>query len=57
MSWKNNLATFLTDSLRLSIRACLFIDGIFLALFSIWFTVRFLTNAIAWLNRVFFQPW
>ena len=58
MSWKTNLATFLTDALRLSIRACLFLDGILLALFSIYFTVRFLASAIGWLNRVLFEkPW
>jgi hypothetical protein len=58
MSWKTSLASFLTDALRLSIRSCLFIDGILLALFSIWFIVRFLGSAIGWLNRVLFNsPW
>ncbi len=58
MSWKQNITTFLTDALRLSIRACFFLDGILLALFSIWFCVKFLSQTIDWLNRsIFNTPW
>lgn len=58
MSWRQSLATFLTDALRLSIRSCLFIDGILLAVFSIWFCYKFLFQIVNWLNRVFFAaPW
>jgi len=58
MNWKQNLTTFLTDTLRLSIQACLFVDGILLALFSIWFCVKFLIQIVNWLNRtVFGAPW
>lgn len=58
MSWKQSVATFLVDALRLSIRACIFIDGILLALFSIWFCTKFLFQAVNWLNRVLFDtPW
>lgn len=57
-NWKQSSATFLTDALRLSIRACLFIDGILLALFSIWFCIKFLYSTMNWLNRVLFNsPW
>lgn len=54
MSWKQTLATFLTDALRLSIRSCLLIDGILLSLFSIWFCFKFLFQIVNWLNRVLF---
>ncbi len=58
MSWKQTIATFLAEALRLSIRVCLFIDGILIAMASIWFTGKFLYFSINWLNRVFFDsPW
>ena len=55
MSWKQNLSSLLADLLRLSIRVCLFVDGILLALFSVWLTFRFLYQTIGWLNRVLFS--
>ena len=56
--WKQTLATFLAEALRLSIRVCLFIDGILIAMASIWFTGKSLYFSINWLNRVFFDsPW
>jgi hypothetical protein len=58
MPWKQSLATFLTDALRLSIRSCLFIDGILLALFSVWFCFKCLFQIVNWLDRVLFDaPW
>jgi len=58
MSWKQSVAIFLVDALRLSIRACIFIDGILLALFSIWFCVKFLFQFVNWLNTTLFgSPW
>jgi len=58
MSWKQSLATFLADALRLSIRVCLFIDGILIAVASIWFCCKFLFFSMNWLNRVLFDsPW
>ena len=56
--WKQNAATFLADALRLTIRACLLIDGILLALFSIWFCANFLIHTVHWLDRILFSgPW
>ena len=58
MSWKQNVATLLADMLRLSIRACLFIDGILIALASIWLCGKCLYFSMNWLNRVCFNsPW
>lgn len=58
MSWKNSVASFLGDALRLSITVCLFIDGILLALLSIYVTFRFVIQVGNWLDRVFFSsPW
>ena len=57
-NWKQSLATFLAEMLRLSIRMCLFIDGILIALASIWFCFKFLYFSMNWLNRVLFDsPW
>ncbi len=58
MSWKKSVAAFLADALRLLIRVCLFIDGILLALLSIYVTFRFVFQVGRWLNRVLFSsPW
>ena len=57
-NWKQSMATFLAEMLRLSIRMCLFIDGILIALASIWFCFKFLYFFMNWLNRVLFDtPW
>ena len=58
MSWKQSIPSLLIDILRVAIRGCLLINGILLALFSIWFTVRFLYSGMHWLSRVLFDtPW
>jgi len=58
MSWKQTAAGILADMLRLSIRVCMFIDGIMVAFFSIWFCFKFLYFSINWLNRILFgSPW
>ena len=58
MSWKRSLARFIADALRLSITVCLFIDGILLALFSIWFVAKFLYQTMNWLKETLFNgPW
>jgi hypothetical protein len=57
-NWKQTTITLLADLLRLSIRVCLFIDGILAAMFSIWLCAKLLYFAINWLNRtVFGTPW
>ncbi len=58
MNWKQTIATFLAEALRLSIRVCLFIDGILIAMASVWFCFRVLHFTMNWLNRVLFDsPW
>lgn len=57
-NWKHNFSAMLMDLLRLSIRICLFIDGILLALLSVYVTFRFATHAAGWISRTFFSsPW
>lgn len=57
-NWKHNFAAILMDLLRLTIRICLFIDGIVLALLSVYITVRFAIHAAGWISRTFFSsPW
>ena len=53
-AWKQSALMLLMDILRVSIRVCLFIDGILLALFSIWFCTKFLLHTLNWLDRVMF---
>jgi len=58
MSWRQSLAQFLVDLLRVAIRVCLFIDGIMVAIFSIWFCGKFLYFTLNWLNSsMFSSPW
>ena len=57
-SWKVSLANILMDILRLSIRICIFIDGIMLAGLSVYFTFRFVVQLAGWLNKTLFSsPW
>jgi len=56
--WKSSLAKTLADLLRLSIKVCLFINGILLALLSIYITYKFVLHVGAWANHTFFSsPW
>ncbi len=58
MSWKQSITILMAEILRMAIRACLFIDGILIALASVWFCFRVLHFTINWLNRVLFDsPW
>ncbi len=57
-NWKVSLANILTDILRLSIRICIFVDGIMLAVLSVYFTFRLVVQIAGWLNRTLFSnPW
>ena len=40
MSWRKNLADWLSDALRLIARAGLLLDGIIFSIFSVWFTYK-----------------
>ena len=58
MSWKQTLVKIFIDILRISITVCLFIDGILMALFSIWFVAKFLHQTMNWLKQTLFNnPW
>ena len=54
-AWKQSMMTFFADALRLTIRACLLVDGILLALFSIWFCWNLLRQLMTWCARVLFS--
>lgn len=58
MSWKQSTVEFLSDALRFSVRACLLVDGILMAVLSVWFVWRFVWHVKGWLARVMFDsPW
>ena len=58
MSWRQDITVWMSGILRMAIRGCLFVDGILLALASVWFVFRVLHFTINWLNRVLFDsPW
>lgn len=58
MSWKQDLIDKMTDVLRFTLRACLFIDLFLFAVFSVWFSVMFVWHLMRWLDRVMFgSPW
>lgn len=40
MSWRKNLADWLTDLLRLAARAGLLIDAIIISAFTVWFVAK-----------------
>ena len=45
----------MSNLMRLSIRICMFINCIMLAIFSIWLVGNFLMKFMGWLDRVFFS--
>ncbi len=58
MSWKQSITILMAEILRMAIRACLFIDGILIALASVWFCCKFLYFSMNFLNHVLFDsPW
>jgi len=58
VSWKQDLIDKMTDVLRFTLRACLFIDLFLFAVFSVWFSVMFVWHLMCWLDRVMFgSPW
>jgi len=57
-NWKQDITTLLAEILRLSIRACLLVDGILIAMATVWFCGKFLYYSVNWLNRTMFDsPW
>ena len=58
MTWKQKVTDGLVDSLRFSIRGALILDGIILALASIYLTSKLTFFALRYLDRVWFSsPW
>ena len=56
--WRQNTMDLLRDALRFVVSACVILDGIFIAVFSVWFLAEFLWHAAQWCNRVLFGgPW
>lgn len=56
MSWKQNALEFLRSGLRFAITACLFIDAIILAVWSVWFVGKFILKLTGWIDRTMFSP-
>jgi hypothetical protein len=56
MSWKQNITDFLRNGLRFAITACLFIDGIILSVWSVWFVGKFMLKLTTWIDRTIFTP-
>lgn len=54
MSWRSTFATFLQDMLRLAVHSCLLIDGILIALFSVWFVANSMEKLMNWLKTWLF---
>jgi hypothetical protein len=54
MNWKSGFFDKIGDFLRFIGYACLAVDVIVLALFSLWFTSKFVWFFIGWLDRVMF---
>jgi hypothetical protein len=58
VSWKDNFFDKVADMLRFIGYACIAIDAIILAAFSLWFTGKFIWFFTDWINRIIFvQKW
>ena len=58
MAWNPKATERLADVLRFIIAVALLVDGIILALASMYFVLRFCWFALRWLDRVAFsKPW
>lgn len=58
MTWKHKLTDGLADMLRFCIRGALILDGIILALASIYLTCKLTFFLVRYLDRVWFSsPW
>lgn len=58
MNWKSTLTDGLADALRFCIRGALILDGIILALASIYLTCKLTLFTVRYLDRVWFSsPW
>ena len=58
MSWKTRMLDILRDVLRFGVAGCIILDGILLALFSLWFVYKFVWQLQDYLSRTLFgSPW
>jgi len=55
MAWQTSFAVFLQDMLRLAVRSCLLIDGILVALFSVWFVANSMYELMQWFDGWLFD--
>ena len=57
LRWRDPVMKGLVDALRLSMRACLLIDGIIVSVFSVWFVGKSVLKLADWLNvNLFTNP-
>jgi hypothetical protein len=58
MTWKPNITENLAQALRFLVRGAILLDGIILALASVYLTLRFSYRAIQYLDATLFsKPW
>jgi hypothetical protein len=58
MSWNLAWTDRMSDLLRQTLKVCVFIDVFLLAIFSVWFSLKFLWYFASYVNRTLFeQPW
>ena len=58
MSWRQQATEKLVEYLRFTMRGAFMVNGIVLALASIYLVAKFVWFAIRWIDRVaFFKPW
>lgn len=58
MSWRKNISENIADILRFLGYGFLIMDGIVLAVFSLWFVCKFTWQLAHWLERMWFSnPW
>ena len=54
MAWKTGFFDKVSDFLRFVAYGCIAVNAIILAVFTVWFTAKFVWHLIDWLNRVMF---
>jgi len=52
--WRDPVMNCLVDALKLSVRACLLIDGIILSAFTVWLVYNGVIKLGRWLNEWLF---
>jgi hypothetical protein len=52
--WREPVMNGLADGLKLAVRACLLVDGIVIAAFSVWFVTKGVLKLAHWLDSWLF---